>query len=310
MATQNLYEVPDVISALLTAITSHDVKLQQLTLRELVNSGYDPTSILILGWLLSPPEPQHSKACYLGFLSGDLQTAVHQLPAYELPPLPPDPPQPPPPRDTHHVATWDLPSDWSPNTKSRFEQAVRYALKAKNHRHAAYLTSALPVSYTSALLARLGIEKQYINLFETTEFNPLRYRIIEHAYAALAYEGTPSVKKQLPVTSKGRCFKIPTAAYELWSVKPKPRSRLIGIPVHITDLDATPFWKAQVKKYRISRKDNELHFPDDDTLEQFYEQNFPNDIPDEWSNEEREKSHPMCTIRPSTNVWIPALALS
>ena len=32
-------------------------------------------------------------------------------------------------------------------------------------------------------------------------------------------------------------------------------------------------------------------FPDDDTLEQFFDTYFPDDIPDEWSKEDQLKSH-------------------
>jgi hypothetical protein len=37
--------------------------------------------------------------------------------------------------------------------------------------------------------------------------------------------------------------------------------------------------------------DEQVQFPSDDVLEQFYEQYFPDDIPDEWSKQDQEKSH-------------------
>jgi hypothetical protein len=89
-------------------------------------------------------------------------------------------------------------------------------------------------------------------------------------------------------------------------VKPTSPDRLLGLPLHILEKDATPFWKNQVKRFQISRKENDLQFPDDKTLELFYEENFPNDIPDEWSIVERNKSHPNFLFKPLPNSWLPA----
>jgi hypothetical protein len=37
--------------------------------------------------------------------------------------------------------------------------------------------------------------------------------------------------------------------------------------------------------------DDMVCFPNDDVLERFYEEFFPNDIPDEWSAADQQKSH-------------------
>jgi hypothetical protein len=308
MPTRNFYEIPDVSATLLTAIANHNTKLIAATVKELMESGCNPVPLLILGWALSPPIPQFSKACYLAYLSGttaNLVEAVQQLPAYTLPPLPDEPPSPPASKHTNYLSTWPLPIGWTLLAKARFEQAVAYALKTKNFRHAAYLTSALTTKETIQLLHHLGIEDKYTNLFETTEFKPLHTRLIEHAYAILAFKDEPVVKKQLPATSQGRCFSIPMSAYSVWNVQPKSPKRLLGLPIHIMEKDASPFWKSQIERFKITCKDNEFHFPDDVLQEEFYIQNFPNDIPDEWSNEERLKSHPFPTVLNEPNGWLP-----
>jgi hypothetical protein len=45
-------------------------------------------------------------------------------------------------------------------------------------------------------------------------------------------------------------------------------------------------------------------------MEQFYDTYFPDDIPDEWSNEERKKSHGIVPEESSMeNIWRPAFLL-
>ena len=306
MATRNLYELPDVCATLLFAVNYHDMQLLARTAYELVESDKDPTPFLLLGWLLSPPAPETSKACIEAYIAGTLDkllAAVQQIPSHELPPLPNVAPKP---KDTplSGKATWTLP--WAPAANARFERAVKYAMKTKNYKHVAYLISALPPTHVPQLLKTLGVQDKLITLYETTEYLPLKQRIVDHIFASLAFDGMPTIKKQLPVKTKGRTFSIPEITYSLWSIKPKSSDRLLGLPLHILDADATPFWKNQIKRFQISRKENDLQFPDDATLERFYEENFPNDIPDEWSIVERNKSHPSPVFKPQPNPWLPA----
>ena len=140
-------------------------------------------------------------------------------------------------------------------------------------------------------------------MFETKD---LHHRLIDHAYAILAFADTP-VYKLLPVKpTTGRCFTIPSLVYATWSVNPQPTSRLVGLPYQILEPAATPFWHSVVKEFQIRRQEDELIFLDDETLERFYATYFPNDIPDEWSAEERRKSHPFPKINLLENPWIPA----
>jgi len=306
MATRNLYEVQDVCATLLIAVTKHDTQLLARAVVELVESGVDPTPSLLLGWLLSPPIPEKSKACSEAFLTGALDqlvAAVQQLPPHELPALSLLSPEP---KNTpiSAKASWILP--WAATANARFERAVNYAIKTKNHQHAAYLISALPPNYVAPILKILGVKDKLITLYETTEYPPLKQRVVDHIFASLAFVGEPTVKKQLPVKTKGRTFSIPESAYSIWNIIPKSRNRLVGLPLHILDNDATAFWKNQVKRFQIRRKEIDLQFPDDATLERFYEENFPNDIPDEWSDSERAKSHPQLVVQPQSNPWLPA----
>ena len=53
------------------------------------------------------------------------------------------------------------------------------------------------------------------------------------------------------------------------------------------------FWQETLKERGITMDDetNTICFPNDDVLEQFYEEFFPDDIPDEWSAADQQKSH-------------------
>ena len=51
------------------------------------------------------------------------------------------------------------------------------------------------------------------------------------------------------------------------------------------------FWKMAIQAAGISMTGDAVCFPDDDVLENFYEQYFPDDIPDEWSAADQQKSH-------------------
>ncbi len=79
------------------------------------------------------------------------------------------------------------------------------------------------------------------------------------------------------------------------------------------------FWRTILTKYGITLDEEEgaLAFPDDETLESFYDDLFPDDIPDEWSKPDQTKSHgrgneehaspaPAQPIRedaPPTHIW-------
>ena len=53
------------------------------------------------------------------------------------------------------------------------------------------------------------------------------------------------------------------------------------------------FWQEALKSHGIvtDEETGATEFPDDDVLETFYDLYFPDDIPDEWSKQDQEKSH-------------------
>ena len=53
------------------------------------------------------------------------------------------------------------------------------------------------------------------------------------------------------------------------------------------------FWKEALRSYNIvtNEETGETEMPDDAVLETFYDRYFPDDVPDEWSKADQEKSH-------------------
>jgi hypothetical protein len=77
---------------------------------------------------------------------------------------------------------------------------------------------------------------------------------------------------------------INTEAILKWGFKPKSTQYLIGAPTFI--YDTSPYWTQQREVYGIQPN---FVFNSDKLCNEFYAKNFPNDIPDEWSEEERIK---------------------
>jgi len=74
----------------------------------------------------------------------------------------------------------------------------------------------------------------------------------------------------------GRVLTIPGNALKQWHLDPSPLWRLMGEPKFI--YEDSPYWNHLRAKYP-------------EGSEEFYQAAFPHDIPDEWSVEERAKSH-------------------
>lgn len=51
------------------------------------------------------------------------------------------------------------------------------------------------------------------------------------------------------------------------------------------------FWQEALQRMGITATDETVSFPNDDIMEKFYEEFFPDDIPDEWSAADQQKSH-------------------
>ena len=75
-----------------------------------------------------------------------------------------------------------------------------------------------------------------------------------------------------------------------------------------------PYWNVVLAKVGAKRApDGKIEWPSEDVLEEFYEEHFPDDIPDEWPLAEQMKSHgpgvlgpsEIMTIDKQMRIWIP-----
>jgi hypothetical protein len=56
-------------------------------------------------------------------------------------------------------------------------------------------------------------------------------------------------------------------------------------------LEGCCWWRSVLTKHGIHEEDGAIVFPSDEVMEAFYDQYFPDDIPDEWSKADQLKSH-------------------
>jgi hypothetical protein len=178
---------------------------------------------------------------------------------------------------------WPLPSYniVKPDPKSMSE--MKRALKKRN----------MPVLYAAALAAspqqllELGVHPLFIQEMQVTIFKPLEHRILAHALAALAAFPSLAPPSDAWATAPqgscaGRTFTVQTEALVLWQVQRPPPHALRGDPAKLI-----PAIMWETEEHEIA----------------FYEKHFPDDIPDEWSDEEIAKSHGPSVPAGAVNPW-------
>ncbi len=65
-----------------------------------------------------------------------------------------------------------------------------------------------------------------------------------------------------------------------------------------------PFWDETLKKYATIDENGQITWNSDDTMEQFYDTYFPDDIPDEWNKNDKLKSHGDGILGPNEKISI------
>lgn len=322
MATRNLYDSQSVAATLLHSIQTNDRILLRATVHEFILSEeYEVClSLLELGWFLSPPT--NSRICYDSYIqtrrTNDIAwfvESITKIQSYSLPCLNYDIPQLP--ADTVSQKTYDnimwieyLNIPWSLNQKNIYVFAIDTCFKRKYWEHMSYLLNLLldNIQILKKILAYYGADSIMLEVLDSTMFQPLLPRVLSHICAALV-SPTEKIKKQnLPIKNTGRSFTISKKAAELWCVPKRSIIELTGVPKHICDTNATQYWKLLIKKFNIRIVGDSFMSSHDELLEQFYEEAFPIDIPDEWTIKEREKSHQEWDTN-TGNHWRPAFLL-
>lgn len=328
MATRNFYERDSVAAQLLWSLFHGEPETATAAAFELIAS--DESELLfayltLAWWLQTPSRDGIQKARLDAFLTQDpLRFLSTLLPApgthVNLPPLTPIPALPPPQvlgKEAPPPATWAVwPAGWETGQAGKYWRALEEALRKGNFRRATFLT--LSFSDQTAVLVDLfkaqGLPGPLLEALESTLFQPLIPRIIEHCFACCCCSAAVSIKAANPV-SVGRCFRISAAALTCWGVRAPQLARLRGPPLLVTDGDATMYWKkavSAVKDHGFNPQKPMLfeECADADLVEGFYETHFPYDIPEEWTRAEMEKSHFTHPVeRSSANPWILAFCV-
>lgn len=318
MATAHLYETEDVAATLLHAYKTGDSKRAIAAAAELYVSQESELllNLLLFAWLLRPPE-RTTAYCVAAITERNPKALALCLAddlSYDYPPLLPDLPQPtPPPPRTDRDCAWTHPQLTLEQASTVFH-AIRNALRQRHWQHAVFL--ATPYIHDAVAMTHLftclKFPQPFIDLLERNVYDPLTHRIVMHVFAAVCHP--PFIKSKYAVfgtsnsigARSGRVFTVPPEARGLWHIHPKPPARLQHLPLHILDDTATNVWQTAVKTYEIRAVDQMFVAPDDTAIEEFYVNCFPDDIPDEWSNEERAKSHTTTVVPNQMNPWIPA----
>jgi hypothetical protein len=282
--TRNFYDARSVTAFLLYAIQTGDTKGARQAAAELMDSGLkdvvDDAATLLL--LLAPPQ--------YGFLPKEERwKAALSLPPFVLPtplrrlPLPTQ-------ANTKAKATT---CPWNPvktekGTGPTIWGAVDDALKRGRVERAATLSLVVAEEDRASLLESFGKDARWLSL------RPLDRAFVQ-AYAGKA----ETAETAFALSRSTRSFTLPVQALSLWNVASPPLSLCAGAPTWVLDANASPFWKDLVKKHGI---DEQLNGRTDEAIEAFYTEGFPNDVPDEWSDKERSKSHGLC-VRFEENPW-------
>lgn len=333
MATRHLYELEDVAATLLHAIQTAQHALAFQAARELHRSGEDARAfrLLTLAWMLSDPsspfQPHRCAAFRMGdpfpllrsLLTSDTVEALPEL--CDIHDMPPRPVASQSQSQSQSHLGWTVyPASWTPAEAERLWRAVTYAMRHGFWQHAAYLLRPLLTTdkpSLAALLRAIDTEAKLIDLLERTEYAPLSERILQHALSALVIPYTVDVPihTYTPAqwnssthigTRKGRTFTVDPQALALWGLHSTPLSRLMGAPVLVAEESASAFWRQEMARYGCRCEHDALVFDNDDDCtkqDAFYVSLFPDDIPDEWSNTERLKSHGVSVTTSVENPW-------
>jgi hypothetical protein len=118
------------------------------------------------------------------------------------------------------------------------------------------------------------------------------------------YKGEPDISKNKAEWTlwnsmigrrRARVYAIPEAALTTTTTRGSLSTKYTNIadirePVGLLS-EGCKFWREAIQCAGISVTDETVSFPNDEVLEKFYEEFFPDDIPDEWSAADQQKSH-------------------
>ena len=331
MATAHLYECDDVAATLLYAFMHGKPRLGIQACNELLASEEYTYlfQLLVFAWFLTDPINSYESAVATAFMNQDAKSIalmLAEIGPIVLPDVMPiyDVALPKACATSGCVAdsawhTW--PRNWTAAMASTFFKAVRISLQSGYWQHAAYITIPLLATDSAAvidLLSACNIPIAFSKALDANVYAPLAPRILMHAFASAVakpnvlksqWTNLYGVQNSIGIGKKhGRTFTVPCEALAYWHRSSSHTIRLMGPPCLI--VDATACWQRIVDKYDIKlTSTHDILLPSDDMQESFYTDCFPDDIPDEWSEVERAKSHGGIIPEFIQNPWITAFHL-
>lgn len=322
MVTRHLYETSAVAAQFIHSIINREFLIAAQCARELSISDMNELlfRLLTFVWILSDPINIYEKRLYNMFQTHNIDGFLCVLFEYAPISILPDiqktpgifctPPAPPAHLTLSPPESWTKrPIGWTPTQCALLWRTIQTALAKKQsdraYRLCAQLIDNNKLSLENLMVA-LGLNVCFTEILATSVYTPFTHRILKHAFAILVTDENQSVcingciktgveawrsKKNIG-GCLGRLFSISPDAIHAWHVRPKPFERLCGSPTLIARDDACVYWENICKKYGVTvSENNELCIETNE--EEFYKTCFPNDIPDEWSESEKKKSHGM-----------------
>jgi hypothetical protein len=284
-----MYEVEDVVATLFHGLQTKQHSLVIQADKELQNSQEDELliNVVIMAWLLcnpytcpwlTPPSAETVYTC----LCELMDQFPSQLPKYV--------PQ-------RSVST-PLVVHYSSTDKQNaaLEAAVQTCFEKKYDKQCISILTMLlhkDPNHMKRVFETQGIANTYLDLFDRIMYTPLAERLVQHLVIQRMFSSPPSTNKYIKkygeiwTTSRqglyARSFQIPFHALAHWNIMPKLHNRIQNalFPEAIIDKNASVYWQN-------ANMSSKAH---DEDLESWYTKHFPDDIPDEWSRDEIEKSH-------------------
>jgi hypothetical protein len=306
--SKNLYETADLAAALLHSLEDRNVPLAITLLNELLLSLETEHVHKLLGfaWLLAQPDKDLTPQRFSAWRSRryDILLASFTPSPLRLPPYTLVGDYPPPSNGdyTPPKEWYAKPAGWTDAQCGTLYHRIQHAIYNKQCWRA-YLLARPLLAYPTALKSFLQAMGASPDLLTFAQYQHLHGQILQHTMYILAYPPTP-MEIILPTPVKqGRVFHIRPEARNRWNIPPTPPTKLIGQPNFI--FEDSPYWNQQRDQYQISlHSKGHIEYESEQLYQDFFQHNFPLDIPDEWLQEERDKSHPQTThYTPEPNPW-------
>ena len=306
--SRNLYETTDLAASLLLSLEDRNVSLALSITNELLLSLETELVHNLLGfaWLLVQPDKDLTSQRFNAWRSRryDIFLSTFTSHRLALPPYTLIGDYPPPPMGNYVPPSewYAKPEGWTENQCGTLYYHVQHAIYNKQCWRA-YLMARPLLAYPTAFQSFLSAMGTSPDILKFAIYPHLHGQILEHSMYILAYPPTPmEISLQKPV-EQGRLFTIQPTARNRWNIQPVPPTKLIGQPNFI--FEDSPYWNQQRNKYQIDLDfKGHIQYESEQLYQDFFQHNFPLDIPDEWSQAERDKSHPHNpNYQPEANPW-------